>query len=1046
MYLVQVGLCLWLISQRCYAGLTKDIEQTKILDDGLELSNRELTQGERDFAMFPELSSKDSFPDHGDTERSKEESTDVSPASSAEGDVPTGSQARLSSAIDSDRSSEDGPISAISKGKQHAHSVPLYEQYISSYGGSARRDFQGQLSHYQGNPRFDPHATAMHPFPITNQYWALAPNDLPGPDVLIPAFSNAEVAAMHSPFGQAMAVMPSPLTPGLLSDHIQAPLPYYNTHLIHEGNPQEFVPSHISDPQSIRPPRDSNFFGSRKSSNRPPYKTRGQGLPRTALDATKSPEQQIIPEGSSEQKSEELNKASGSRKQVWKETDRTKLDQTKSPIPRPEPSKSSEEILSTVSSQSSKIDGSKSSVESIPTNPNDLESNPAPIERSKILDNSKGPSTSTPVETSRSLGQHVESVDKQVAEVKPTTSRLWADIVSEPEKEKKVAQSFPEKGKKIVSHRKGKPFEKQNVEVKNTVSPLGSGINSRLRSGSNTKTRASESGSLLDPIPAQQDSEWTEYRQKKGRKGRFLAQKPASRAGVHSEVDRPTPFDVPDGASISNEAGPRSHTQDTVVDLTESHSQEATESPSNNINTPYNANPEPNDESSGSGLGASKIKAIIADKIHKPPTKHKGKSRRPKTKAQIGKTEGEGKLDVPNSETTEPQITSLPESETELQQKMDTILSKVLQRDNKKDRTKIVFDTESYEKLLSLKSPSGNVWANYRARFQSEFGNSFETQRRWNAFAAQIDQHMATRSWNDLAYRTAEPVKKLALQLKIDEEWPTFDKIDMAYGQKTMEMLEELTPEHHYALSQLFGEKLLGVRLATVYVASRRSPKAKQFTQSQLVDFMKRGGTVPILYEVHDCLEMQSAEVNWSQMHPEDLRSRLDRLVKAMTGKISNGGQFFDLTKQSWTLTWTREYLSRLSETSTKNVAFLPRLKKFYEIVNDNLDSRDVASWRGVPISERADRPVWLQELLTPGQVLAGANFDLSVELIGMMINALKQNLNTISRQSSSGEKVILWPANAPTEVLFKAVPFVDFFEFCGFRLKLPLARKFRQQ
>ncbi|EGF99234.1 uncharacterized protein MELLADRAFT_112896 [Melampsora larici-populina 98AG31] len=251
MYLVQVGLCLWLISQRCYAGLTKDIEQTKILDDGLELSNRELTQGERDFAMFPELSSKDSFPDHGDTGRSKEESTDVSPASSAEGNVPTGSQARLSSAIDSDRSSEDGPISAISKGKQHAHSVPLYEQYISSYGGSARRDFQGQLSHYQGNPRFDPHATAMHPFPITNQYWALAPNDLPGPDVLIPAFSNAEVAAMHSPFGQAMAVMPSPLTPGLLSDHIQAPLPYYNTHLIHEGNPQEFVPSHISDPQSI---------------------------------------------------------------------------------------------------------------------------------------------------------------------------------------------------------------------------------------------------------------------------------------------------------------------------------------------------------------------------------------------------------------------------------------------------------------------------------------------------------------------------------------------------------------------------------------------------------------------------------------------------------------------------------------------------------------------------------------------------------------------------------------------------------------------------
>ncbi|EGF99235.1 uncharacterized protein MELLADRAFT_68748 [Melampsora larici-populina 98AG31] len=881
---------------------------------------------------------------------------------------------------------------------------------------------------------------------------------------------------------------------------------------------------------------------------------------------------QIIPEGSSEQKSEELNKASGSRKQVWKETDRTKLDQTKSPIPRPEPSKSSEEILSTVSSQSSKIDGSKSSVESIPTNPNDLESNPAPIER--------------------------KSVDKQVAEVKPTTSRLWADIVSEPEKEKKVAQSFPEKGKKIVSHRKGKPFEKQNVEVKNTVSPLGSGINSRLRSGSNTKTRASESGSLLDPIPAQQDSEWTEYRQKKGRKGRFLAQKPASRAGVHSEVDRPTPFDVPDGASISNEAGPRSHTpdsihnalvaeahpsQDTVVDLTESHSQEATESPSNNINTPYNANPEPNDESSGSGLGASKIKAIIADKIHKPPTKHKGKSRRPKTKAQIGKTEGEGKLDVPNSETTEPQITSLPESETELQQKMDTIrrkwdqadavhndldihnafvvpdeasisseakthtntldegsvpethsqetsetrseamshisthvpdelinsvsdasefepaitgkikksrkkqkpksrktrpnaqihsydpvntpakglasesvkpeslspasndkdpaaqldeiLSKALQKDNKRERIRIDFDESSYEKLSKISPLSDEAWSQYRNEFHSDFDNPYEAHRRWNALANQIDQRMATGNWKDLAPMLAEPIKEVALRFKIDKEWPTFDEIDMAYGEETMRMLQKLNPDDKGTLATLFGDKLFRVRLATVYVTSRRSHNAKQFQRSQLVDFMKRGGIVPSLYEIHDCLELKSAGVNWDNLSKEELASRFDRIIKAMTGRISIGDKNLELTKQDWTLSYNREYLSRQGA-ATNSVDFAIRFKKFADKVNSELKPQSISSWWGIPESERADYPAWATEIITPAQVLAAANFDLTLRWVGMMIHASKQ---VATRQEDLDRKIIYWPVNVPHELISKFGRFEHYYRFFGFDLRYPI-------
>ncbi|KAH9810313.1 hypothetical protein DFH28DRAFT_1085609 [Melampsora americana] len=1063
MYLVQVGLCLCLISKRCYAGLTKDIEQTKILKDGLGVTDRELTQGERDFAMFPELSSKALFSGHGESARLKAGSPDVNPAGSAtKASVPTGSQARFSSAIDSHRSSEDGSISSLSEDKQHTRSVPLYEQYTPPYGDFTHRDFQGQLSHHPGNFGFEPHA--MHPFPITNQHQTLIPNKLPAPDVLIPAFLNAEDAARHSPVGQVMAVISPHSAPGPLPSHWQAPPLSYDPYFPHEshlgfnsqtspfslpiepmGTVQRFWPPDIPDTQHFEPRRKSRFYDSTKSYNKllPPKK--GQEPPRTALDSLKIPEREIIPQSSSKQGSKELNRASSSKKAIWKKTDPAKPDQSKSVIPMPEHLKSSEKSFSVKSSHSSDIDDLKSATESLPIASNDLESNQVPVGRSKILDNPKEPSTSTPVETS-SPDQDVENVKKQVTNVESTTPRLWADIVSQSEKEKNIAQSFLPKGKHIDSHGKGKPFEKPNSRV-----------NSQPGSGSNTKTRASESGSLVDARLRQQDSEWKEYRQKKGRKGRFLTQKPAQESVLHSEVDRQDRFEVPDGERIPNEAGPHSHlpnsihntfatnahpSQDAAEAVTEPDSQGVTEFPLNSI--PDDSNPKSN-ELIESGSSALKIKTMMADKNQKPRTKAKGKSRKTKTKAQIGSTQGNDNLDVSmnvikSEDTVKSKSSFPPEDEIQIEQQMSSILSKVLQRHNKKNRAKVDFDEESFEKLFLFSSSSGKAWSNFRMKFQSEFiENPLEAHRRWNAFAAQLDQRLAIRNWNDLSDQTTvDSVKSFAIRLKIDKEWPTFDQLDLKYGQRTIEMLEELNPVDQSTLSGLFGNTLFKIRIATIYVVSRRSPNAKQFEKSQLVEFMKRGGIVPILYEIHDCLEMHSTGMNWDQISKEELKSRLDRILKAISGKISIGNQILVLTKQGWPLTWTREYLSRLGESSSRNVPFLARLKTFYGIVNDKLDPYPVSTWWGESTSETTDRPVWMDELLTPGQVLAGAHFDISVVSLGLMIHTLKQNSNVIARHHFE-EKTIWWPPNAPTELLFKAVQFRDFYEFCGYKLKTPM-------
>lgn len=1041
MYIVQIGLYLCLISKRCCAGFTKDIEQTKILGDGLGLTHRELTQGERDLAMFPEVSSRHSYSDHVDTARSNGESPDLSSKTLAKGYVLTGSQARFPSATNSDRSSEDVYVSSMEKDQQRAYPVAQYERF-PGYGNAAHQPFRDQLSHYHDNVGFDQHAPPA--FPITDQYQTNLYH-LPAPDVMIPAFSNPAAAASHSPLGQAMAVMPTSLTPEFAPNHMQTdptlyhtPFPYephlgYNTQPSHffptidpMSNLQNFWPQHIPAPQSFTPPQVARHHDANNLYIKPSLsKVRDQNPPRTNLNGIRNPEKGAVPDISSKTKTKESKQTKPTRKEVH---------QTKPSSSRPE--------TKTISGES-ELGALKSTEENLPTASSGLESDLNPEGKSKILVDSEESSTSPSAETVRTASQPLENGDKHIAELKRTPMRLWTDIASQPGQEQKAAQSSLIKERHSHPQGKGRPFGKDDIKSKKSISQLRSEVNSKLEAELVIKTDASDSHSDLNPT--KQNPEWIEYQHKKGRKGKFLTQKPTRQGVVHNEVDGHNSFVLPDEESVSKhpqyhmpnsihdvsveEAHPK---QDAVAAVSDPHPQDAAEFTSNSISK--KPNPDPN-ELINSVSEASK--SFISDKTQKPRTKPKGKARKPKKKSQIGGSRFE---DDPDASPTPNGLKSdSSETKNDVEQ-MNEILSKVLQKNNQKDRVKIDLDDESYKTLLSLRPPSETTWIDYRTNFHTEFGNPTEARRRWNALAAQIDQRIATKNWKDLIDVTAEPVKKLALRLKINEEWPTFDKVDLAYGEETMRMLEDLNSDHLSALTGLFGDKPFRVRLATIYLTSRRSHSAKRFDNKQLVDFMKQGGVVPILYEVHDCLEMQLAEVNWDKISKEVMKSKLNRLLKAMSGRISNGATNLELTRQSWPSTWTREYLSRLSG-SSNSAPFQPRLHSFYRAVEKMLDPQSVLSWRGVSNLEGIEKsaPVWSEELLTAGQVLAGANFDLSPTVIGMMIHLSKQNLNVLARHKTLEENIVWWPTNAPLELMHKFYQFKDFYQFCGYKLKIPI-------
>ncbi|KAG0145937.1 hypothetical protein CROQUDRAFT_658043 [Cronartium quercuum f. sp. fusiforme G11] len=319
----------------------------------------------------------------------------------------------------------------------------------------------------------------------------------------------------------------------------------------------------------------------------------------------------------------------------------------------------------------------------------------------------------------------------------------------------------------------------------------------------------------------------------------------------------------------------------------------------------------------------------------------------------------------------------------------------VLQPRNKKAMLKVDLDQKTFDSL----NVDNIDWKAITTELLLVFKNPGEAFRRVHAFQTQWNQKKLSRNWKAQQKSLPERVKELAEALQVQNEWPIFDKSNTMDWKTFCTKYDSLSPSEVAQLGALFdSRKVLNTREAMILLTSRRNPLVSKLEKDKLKEFMKQGGSVPVLTQIYDVLELDRKQVNLKKLAGQTLIDKWTQMMSSMRGQIEVPGRGAILTvdSEAWVMSYTRAYLIGTTE-------FEGRFKDLHTACKVRMKDRSIKAreW------QESDVPVpavpHLDNSITPAEAMATKHFGVSASVLALFS---KQHLES---RHPEGKRQELW-------------------------------------
>ncbi|KAH9809666.1 hypothetical protein DFH28DRAFT_538316 [Melampsora americana] len=411
----------------------------------------------------------------------------------------------------------------------------------------------------------------------------------------------------------------------------------------------------------------------------------------------------------------------------------------------------------------------------------------------------------------------------------------------------------------------------------------------------------------------------------------------------------------------------------------------------------------------------------------------KKRTKKTKAMASVSTAEAEKEIEVSALHHDLPKSTDAMSGESS-KTSLKSMILKVLQHENTKDGVQIHMTKEDFRRILlaqddlvsldSVPEVFGDKWRKAISDITRDSEDSFELFRRMDSLASQYTQMAIMRGWGLYKSKLSPQTQEACQLLKVDQEWPTFYNVDFDYLETTKTRLESLDINEALNIRRLFFDRNLDSRILNLYLMAQMKPHEKVFTESELVSLSKSGGSIPVLLQIWNLLELSIPEVNWKTFTKEQILEKLKGLKNIMQGKFHmDNGLEFDVDDLVWVASNTRAFIlnSRLSNT------FERRLKDFAKSADKLFPRKPAKQWMTEPTSFN-----WEDLLIGEGDALVAAHFSLDMKTLAVL-----KNLMTHQKKPTPPGMghVIFWPGKAKDRMKQQMKYFAEFYKFHGFTL-----------
>ncbi|KAH9809668.1 hypothetical protein DFH28DRAFT_537957 [Melampsora americana] len=428
----------------------------------------------------------------------------------------------------------------------------------------------------------------------------------------------------------------------------------------------------------------------------------------------------------------------------------------------------------------------------------------------------------------------------------------------------------------------------------------------------------------------------------------------------------------------------------------------------------------------------SKDRSNIKMTVQKPERSRRKKiKKQPKAVNSINAANLEMIIDVSAHQNDSP-MSGDPIRGESFETSLKLLISNFLQLDNIEKKVQISLTKEDFQKLLLAQDDVvscgifpevfGKKWREAISSLAQGSKNPLELLRRIHSLEAQYSQKAIVMRWALYKSKLSPQAHDACLLLKMAQEWPTFYDVDYIYLATCKAKLEALDNNEAQSILQLILKRNLDSRLSTLYLMAKM--RKKIFTELELVSLLKSGGSIPVLLQICNLLELSNPDLNWKTFTKEQILEKLKGLKRIMEGNFDmDKNTELDVDDDVWVASNTRAFIlnSQLSKTFEK------QLKTLAKLADRLLPHKTAKEW--MPGQAHFN---WANQNIGEGEALLASHFGLDMSSLAV----LKCLIELHNRRPSRGMKnVIFWPGEAPDTMKQQIDLFAEFYKFQGLKL-----------
>ncbi|KAH9817834.1 hypothetical protein DFH28DRAFT_888814 [Melampsora americana] len=347
------------------------------------------------------------------------------------------------------------------------------------------------------------------------------------------------------------------------------------------------------------------------------------------------------------------------------------------------------------------------------------------------------------------------------------------------------------------------------------------------------------------------------------------------------------------------------------------------------------------------------------------------------------------------------------------------LLAKTLQLYDLSKYSKVELSEKTFKELENKWGFDLDVFMSDTLPSVSPFSkDEHEAHRRFASFGHQYKELKIKQNWEKHGKGLGKEATRMSFLLKVDQPSPSFVNSTEDEMKELTELVDFMDKDEWDRVQSIFEGRLM-IRLGTFGFAAG----TMEYKDSKVLKYALKKGlasqgiNIPVLSLVTKLLELDSAEVSWETAKTSDITSKVDNLVKLMTG--TNQSSLFLGTEplESWISKYTRDHLCYAGDWLSK--LFQSRLKLLARVCRGTY--RDL---NGGYVKKQFP---WSNEI-SLGEELIATHVGINLEMLTKLKDCFHQQKPS-NPFIKKGTFVGKWDASLPSEIQISTVKFHEYFQ-----------------